>query len=360
MAPLVRLLEQHPAIDSRVCVTAQHRHMLDDVLEVFRITPHYDLDIMQHNQSMFGVTCRVLAGMEDVLEREKPDCILVQGDTTTTFVASLAAFYRKIPVGHVEAGLRTNDKHHPFPEEINRRLTTTLSDMHFAPTERAKDAILAEGIASKDVYLTGNTVIDALAWTLNNSATSKQELSSLVPVLSSAPEKLVLVTVHRRESFGEPFGNIFGAIRELALQNSSVQIVFPVHPNPNVRQPVERLLSDVPNIHLVEPLQYSHFVHLMQAANFIISDSGGIQEEAPFLGKPVLVVRERTERIEAVEAGTARLVGTNQAVILKEASRLLHDTVAYNQMSRAANPFGDGRAAERIVEILAERFSTKS
>lgn len=356
MAPVVLALARTPGIEARVCVTAQHRGMLDQALSLFGIRPDYDLDVMQANQSLNHITTAVLNGMDGVLADFAPDRVLVHGDTTTTFAASLAAFYRKVPVGHVEAGLRTGDVYAPWPEEMNRRLADAIADLYFAPTESAARNLKAEGRPAGRILVTGNTVIDALLHVvglLHGDADLTRRIAAQFPFLDHG-RRLVLVTGHRRENFGEGFERICTALAELA-ERPDVQVVYPVHLNPNVREPVNRILGDHPNVRLLEPLDYLPFVHLMDRAHLIVTDSGGIQEEAPSLGKPVLVMRDVTERPEAVEAGTVRLVGTDGAAIVREATRLLDDEDAYRTMSRAHNPYGDGHAAERIVkEILRE------
>jgi UDP-N-acetylglucosamine 2-epimerase (non-hydrolysing) len=350
LAPVILELEKHPGqIESLVCVTAQHREMLDQVLEWFRIRPDYDLDLMQPNQELAEFACRALGAVSSLLKEVMPDVVLVQGDTTTVMMAALAAFYQRIPIGHVEAGLRTRNRYDPFPEEINRRVAGALTTYHFAPTERAVAALCAEQVPEKDVFLTGNTVVDALLMTV-------QRPVSLEVDLPRDGRRLILVTAHRRESFGAPFESLCLALRDLAERNADVEIVYPVHLNPNVRDPVGRILSNRPCIHLLEPLRYEHFVHLMARSYLILTDSGGIQEEAPVLGKPTLVMRATTERPEAVRAGMARLVGTDRQRIVAEAEHLLRDENAYRAMSQVGSPFGDGHAAERIVEILRSRL----
>jgi UDP-N-acetylglucosamine 2-epimerase (non-hydrolysing) len=355
MAPVIRELSKYPKIfDSRVCVTAQHRQMLDQVLDIFGISPEYDLDIMGHGQSLTDITCKVLRGLELVLNEFQPDIVLVHGDTTTTFVASLAAYYEKITVGHVEAGLRTGNIYSPWPEEINRRLTGAITTWHFAPTESARQNLLKEGINNKSILVTGNTVVDALLYVTRNlksNARLSQEMSERYDFLE--PDKrLILVTGHRRESFGLGFESICNALKIIVETHDDVEIVFPVHLNPNVREPVMRILSGVRGIHLIEPQDYLPFVYLMNRSYLIITDSGGVQEEAPSLGKPVLVMRDTTERPEAVDAGTVILVGTDSERIISEASKLLSDSAAYELMSRKHNPYGDGEAAIRIVKSL--------
>lgn len=374
MAPVIRELNNHPEqFQSLVCVTAQHRQMLDQVLELFEIKPDYDLNIMKPGQDLFDVTCNVMQGLKSVLEKEKPDVILVHGDTTTTMAASLAAFYTGIPIGHVEAGLRTGNKRAPFPEEINRRVTGCVADIHLSPTDQARQNLLDEGVPTATIYVTGNTVIDALLIIREKLAKGsfgesiKQNLVARHPTLkalltqtngsscpSSQAHRLILVTGHRRENFGEGFENICLALKEIAETHADVEIVYPVHLNPNVQEPVKRLLSDCPSVHLIEPLDYLPFVWLMDRSYLIITDSGGVQEEAPSLGKPVLVMRNTTERPEAILAGTVKLVGTDTAAIKREATTLLIDPAAYERMSKAHNPYGDGQAAPRIIASLKQ------
>lgn len=354
MAPLVHALSQDPQIDSRLCVTAQHREMLDQVLRLFSLTPDYDLNIMRPEQGLTEITCRILEGLKSVFADFKPDVVLVHGDTTTTMAASLAAFYHRIPVGHVEAGLRTGDLWSPWPEEGNRKLTGHLASLHFTPTENSRQNLLRENVPGERVFVTGNTVIDALFWVRDQvlkDNSFRENLASRYPFLS-ADKKMILVTGHRRESFGEGFERICHALAEIARLHPDVQIVYPVHLNPNVSEPVNRILKDIDNIALIEPQEYLPFVWLMHRSWLILTDSGGIQEEAPSLGKPVLVMRETTERPEAVEAGTVRLVGTDVERIVSEVNRLLTDEDEYHAMSRAHNPYGDGHACERIVQAL--------
>ncbi|MFN8474178.1 MAG: UDP-N-acetylglucosamine 2-epimerase (non-hydrolyzing) [Anaerolineae bacterium] len=348
LAPVVRQLEATPSIESRVCVTAQHREMLDQVLALFQITPHYDLDVMRPAQSLAEVTSRVLIGLDDVMREARPDWVLVQGDTTTAMAAALGAFYHGIRVAHVEAGLRTGNKRHPFPEEINRRIVSVVGDLHFAPTEVARHNLLREGIPPQTIVLTGNPVIDALLEVADRSYAWDGGPLAGVP----RDRRIVLVTAHRRENFGRPIRDICAALRCLVERYPDVQIVYPVHLNPNIQAPVYELLGKVGGVTLLPPLDYLPLVHLMKAATLVLTDSGGLQEEAPSLGKPVLVMRETTERPEAVDAGTARLVGTNTDRIVAEVSRLLDDTAAFEQMARAVNPYGDGRARFRIVDAL--------
>ncbi len=349
LAPVVLELRRRPgAFESRVCVTAQHREMLDQVLEWFAIAPDVDLNLMRPDQSLAEFAGRALEAVGRMLAEVEPDVVLVQGDTSTAMIAALGAFYRRIPVGHVEAGLRTRDRYNPFPEEINRRIVGTLATFHFAPTEQAAAALRSEQVDPASVFVTGNTVVDALLRTVERPV-------DLDLGFSLEGRRMVLVTAHRRESFGAPFESLLGALRDLADRNADVDIVYPVHLNPNVQGPANRILAGHPRIHLLKPLRYEQFAHLMARAYLILTDSGGIQEEAPVLGKPTLVMRETTERPEAVAAGTARLVGTDRARIVTEAERLLRDERAYAAMAQAGSPFGDGHAAERIVDLLADR-----
>lgn len=356
MAPVVREMERHPeVIESVVCVTAQHREMLDQVLDIFGIRPDVDLDLMEPDQSLTGLTARALTGLGQVIADVQPDVVLVQGDTTTVMAGALAAFYQQVPVGHVEAGLRTGERYNPFPEEINRRIADALTTFYFAPTETAADALRSEGVAEDEIFVTGNTVIDALLWAVDRPAPAV-----LTDVMGRVDgRRLVLVTAHRRENFGAPFESICRGLRELARRNGEISLVYPVHLNPNVRGPVYRLLKGEERVHLIEPLSYLAFAHLMNRAEIVLTDSGGIQEEAPALGKPVLVMRQETERPEAVDAGTARLIGPDAAAIVHETERLLHDQEAYGEMANAVSPYGDGRAAERIVRVLMKRLMIK-
>ncbi|MBX6773131.1 MAG: UDP-N-acetylglucosamine 2-epimerase (non-hydrolyzing) [Chloroflexi bacterium] len=352
MAPVVQALARDPtAFTVRVCVTAQHRELLDQVLALFHIAPDYDLDIMRPNQSLAGTAAAVLLGLEPVLEAERPDWVLVQGDTTTVAAASLAAFYSGCRVGHVEAGLRTYDRSQPFPEEMNRRIASLLGDLHFAPTERAAANLRREGIPADRVIVTGNTVIDAIRQVADLPFDPAGTPLADLPL---GRRRLILVTAHRRENFGRGMEEICSGLRTLAERHDDIHLVYPVHPNPNVREPVCRLLGGIPNITLLPPLEYQPLVWLMKQSHFVITDSGGIQEEAPGLGKPVLVLRRTTERPEGVEAGVVKLVGPDRAAIAAEAERLLRDPVYYQQMARAANPYGDGRAAERIASALRQ------
>jgi len=353
MAPVVRALRAVPErFESHVCVTAQHRTMLDQVLDVFDLKADVDLDLMVPGQSPAGIAAGILDRLPPLLSRLKPDIVLVQGDTTTTFAAAFAAFLERIPTGHIEAGLRTGDRWQPFPEEMNRVLTTRIAALHFAPTPAARDALLAERVPAADIYLTGNTVIDALLQTVREGYRFRTPaLAALDP-----DRRLVLVTTHRRESFGAPLRSTCAAIRELSVRFPELQFVLPVHPNPEVKGTVEELLCDLPGMHLIPPVDYLEFVHLVARSDLVLTDSGGLQEEAPSLGKPVLVLREVTERPEGVAAGTALVVGTDQARIVAAASELLTSPEAYARMASAVNPYGDGRASERIVAALADRF----
>lgn len=353
LAPLINQLKQNKNINLTVCVTAQHREMLDQVLNLFGITPDIDLNLMKPEQDLTGVTSDVLMGLKPIFQTTRPDWVVVHGDTTTTFAAALAAFYAKIPIAHVEAGLRTGDFYAPWPEEMNRTFAGKLATLHFAPTKKSKENLLKEGIPEESIYITGNTVIDALLETrktfLQNTHISKklkEDFSFLNP-----QKKTILITGHRRENFGQGFENICKSLKALA-EREDIQLVYPVHLNPNVQTPVNQLLSNHPRIFLIEPLDYLPFVYLMDQSHLILTDSGGIQEEAPSLGKPVLVLREKTERPEAVEAGTVLLVGTNQTQILENVNLLLDDTVLYKKFSRSHNPYGDGLASGRIMDIL--------
>lgn len=354
MAPLVQELgNRGDMIQSYVAVTAQHREMLDQVLDLFHIVPDYDLNIMQQGQTLYDVTTRALEGLKDVLIKCNPDLVLVHGDTTTTFVAALAAYYRQIPVGHVEAGLRTHNKYSPFPEEMNRQLTGALAEYHFAPTEKAMQNLVQENINPDNIFVTGNTVIDAL------KATVKENYVFSDPFLNNidfARQRVLLVTTHRRENLGEPMRDIFLALKEIVETHPDVAVVFPVHKNPAVRRVVSEVLGNLPRVHLIEPLHYEPFINLMQRCYLVLTDSGGMQEEAPSLGKPVLVLRETTERPEAVDAGTVKLVGTGREEVLAEARRLLNDAQAYKSMAEAINPYGDGLASKRIADFVCYKF----
>ena len=362
MAPLVKALETDSFFESKVAVTAQHREMLDQVLELFEITPEFDLNLMQPGQDLYDITSKVLLGLREVFAEFKPDLVLVHGDTATTFAATLAAFYQQIPVGHIEAGLRTGDMYSPWPEEANRVLTGRLAHWHFSPTERNKSALLAEKVSAEYITVTGNTVVDALQLVIKKIAESSALRTDIIDTLKVAglaidvaEQRYVLVTGHRRENFGEGFENICSALRDLAIANPKTHFIYPVHLNPNVQEPVRRLLGEVHNVHLIQPLGYEPFVYLMQHAYLVLTDSGGVQEEAPGLGKPVLVMRDTTERPEAVEAGTVRLLGTDASLIRDAVQELLDDKALYEKMSQAHNPYGDGKACERILVFLKEK-----
>lgn len=357
LAPVVERLRMKDDITVVPIATAQHREMLDDVLSVFRITPAYDLDVMIQKQSLSDLTQNILVKLDKVLSIEQPDMVVVQGDTATTFVAALAAFYHKVPVAHVEAGLRTNSKYYPFPEEIYRRLTSHMVDLHFTPTPAATKNLRKEGIGRASIVCTGNTVIDALKMTVQKHYTFTQ---SLLSKLTSTPAKNIIVTAHRRENIGEPLHHICTAIGHLATINSDVNFIFPVHRNPTVREVVFPLLGNRSNIYLIDPLQYGDFVNLVALSEFIITDSGGLQEEGPALGKPVLVLRDVTERPEALKFGTVKLVGTDVKTILKTAQKLIDDKKFYRSMARVVNPYGDGKASDRIVASLQSYFGIKS
>ncbi|HBX23445.1 MAG TPA: UDP-N-acetylglucosamine 2-epimerase (non-hydrolyzing) [Desulfotomaculum sp.] len=349
MAPLVKLLQKDDALDCRVAVTAQHREMLDQVLQLFNIRPDHDLDIMRAGQTLFDITARALSGLKPVLEKEKPDLVLVHGDTTTTFVAALASYYMQIPVGHVEAGLRTGNRYSPFPEEMNRRLTGGLAQWHFAPTTGARANLLREAVDPEHVFVTGNTVIDALLTTV------RKEYRFGAPLLDQMDfdrHRVLLVTTHRRENLGDPMRDIYLALRDIMEQFPDVRVIFPVHKNPAVRRVVNDVLGDSDRVHLLEPMDYEPFVNLMSRCHLVLTDSGGMQEEAPSLGKPVLVLRNTTERPEAVDAGTVRLVGTDRGAVRDEAIRLLAHETYYRSMAEAVNPYGDGRACKRIVQAV--------
>ena len=372
MAPVVKGLERHPdRFHSVVCVTAQHREMLDQVLALFDIQPDHDLNIMKPGQDLFDVTCNVLQGLKSVLQEEQPDLVLVHGDTTTTMAGTIAAYYRRIPVGHVEAGLRTFDKFAPFPEEINRKIAGSVTDLHFAPTEKSKRNLLREGVAEEAIFITGNTVVDSLFLAREKLKTGGlderivtdlvQRYPSLDRVLAPsasrlAPHRFILVTGHRRENFGDGFEQICTALKDLVERFPDINIIYPVHLNPNVQEPVKRILGDCSGVHLIEPLEYLPFLLLMDRCHLVITDSGGVQEEAPSLGKPVLVMRDTTERPEAVEAGTVKLVGTDPQRSITAAAQLLSDESAYHSMSMAHNPYGDGKAVERIAAAIEGSF----
>jgi len=357
MAPVVKALAADLGFETKVCVTAQHREMLDQVLDIFDIRPDFDLNLMRPGQDLSDITSNVLLGMREVYKEWLPDMVLVHGDTTTTLAASLSAYYAKVRVGHVEAGLRTHNIYSPWPEEANRRLTGALADVHFAPTQKARENLVREGTPEASIYVTGNTVIDALLDVVDRirkDAALRSRFDAQFDFIDPA-KRLVLVTGHRRENFGSGFENICVALRNIASRGD-VQVVYPVHLNPNVQEPVRRILSDVPNVHLIEPLDYLPFVYLMDRSALLITDSGGVQEEAPSLGKPVLVMRDTTERPEAVEAGTVKLVGTRIEAIVENANLLLDDAATYENMARAHNPYGDGRAAARVLDILKSNY----
>lgn len=350
MAPVVLELQKYPEqIQSMVAVTAQHREMLDQVLQLFHIRPDYDLDIMSSSQTLFDITSRALLGLREVFETSKPDLVLVHGDTTTTFVGALAAYYCQIPVGHVEAGLRTGNKYSPFPEEMNRKLTGVLTDIHFSPTEIARQNLLTEGVAEQSIFVTGNTVIDALLSTVDPAYKFEDQVLSEI---SFHDRRVILVTTHRRENLGEPMRHVYQALKRIVDEYSDVEIIFPVHRNPRVREVVDSVLGNLPRVHLTDPMEYEPFANLMARSHLILTDSGGIQEEAPSLGKPVLVLRDTTERPEAISAGTVKLIGTAEEVVYREIVTLLTDPVQYRAMSEATNPYGDGRASERIVQTI--------
>ena len=361
MAPLVKEFQKDTInFETKVCVTAQHREMLDQVLDLFDIIPDYDLNLMKPGQDLYDITSNVLLGMKDVLNDFKPDVVLVHGDTTTTSATSLSAFYQQIKIGHIEAGLRTGDLSSPFPEEANRQITGVLANYHFAPTSTSQDNLLKENKNTDSVVITGNTVIDALFLALDkikNNTYLEAEIKEKIFNLNydvRDDKKIILVTGHRRENHGQGFINICEALKTIALHNKDIDIVYPVHLNPNVKKPVYEILSDIPNIYLIEPLQYEQFIYIMDKSYFIITDSGGVQEEAPSLGKPVLVMRDTTERPEALKAGTVKLVGTNTQKILEEAQKLIDDKIEYEKMSKSHNPYGDGKSCKRIVRFLKD------
>lgn len=352
MAPLVKELQSRPQFSTTVCITAQHREMLDQVLELFRITPDYDLNIMKREQGLTDITTTVLTEMQRVISEVKPDIVLVHGDTTTTFAGALAAFYQQVPIGHVEAGLRTWDKYSPYPEEMNRQFVDCMCDLYFAPTEQSKQNLLAENRPEQAIYVTGNTVIDALQTTVQPGYTH--------PLLEWCKDsRLVLLTAHRRENLGAPMRDIFTAVRRLVEEIPDIKVIYPVHMNPKVRQVADEVLADNPKIRLVEPLEAFDFHNFINAAHIILTDSGGIQEEAPSLGKPVLVLRNTTERPEGVAGGTLKLVGTDAEAVYRESKNLLQNPAAYDEMSRANNPYGDGQASRRIADILLQKFADR-
>lgn len=354
MAPVVLELQKHAdRIQTIVAVTAQHRQMLDQVLDLFQITPDYDLDIMSQGQTLYDITTKSLMGLKDVLAKEKPDLVLVHGDTTTTFAGALASYYQQVPVGHVEAGLRTGDIYSPFPEEMNRKLTGAIAAIHFAPTATAKANLLKENVNPSHIYVTGNTVIDALMTTVAGDYDFGDDLKDV----DFHNHRVILLTTHRRENLGEPMRHIYKALRRIIEEIPDTEIVFPVHRNPLVRKVVEEELAGVDRIHLIDPMEYEPFANLMSLSSLVLTDSGGIQEEAPSLGKPVLALRNTTERPEAVEAGTVRLIGTDKDVVYAETKRLLTDQDAYDAMSNAVNPYGDGKASQRIVQAILHVFA---
>ena len=354
MAPIIKAIKKRPEIECVICITAQHREMLDQVLNLFNIEPDYDLNIFKPGQSLTEITTRAIKGLEEVILKENPDVLLVQGDTTTVFAGALAAFYQKVKIGHVEAGLRSGNLYSPYPEEANRKLTGIVTNFHFAPTERNRQNLLKEDYSDSNIYITGNTVIDALKYTI------KENYIFNNPLLNSLEynnKRVILMTSHRRENIGIPMENIFTAVRDIVEKYSDVEVVFPVHLNPKVREIANKILGQNAKIHLIDPLDYEPFTNLMARSHLVVTDSGGLQEEAPTLGKPVLVVREETERPEGIEAGTARLVGTNYQPIFDNLDMLLRDNQEYEKMAKAVNPYGDGNASERIVEILMKNIN---
>ncbi|MBE0069735.1 non-hydrolyzing UDP-N-acetylglucosamine 2-epimerase, partial [Thermoanaerobacterium thermosaccharolyticum] len=353
MAPLVKELESASDIETVVCVTAQHRDMLDQVLRLFNIDPKYDLDVMKKNQSLSAITSSVLKGLDEVLEKEKPDLILVHGDTTTTFVSALSAFYKKIKVGHVEAGLRSHDKWFPYPEEINRKLTGVLADLHFAPTQTAKDNLLREGVCDKDIFVTGNTVIDAMKYTVKDNYVFRDDRLNNIDYEN---KRVIVVTAHRRENWGEPIENVCNALRKIAINIKDTYIIYPVHKNPIVRDAVFSILDDIENVLLLDPIDTDEMHNLLKRCYMVMTDSGGLQEEVPSLGKPVLVLRDVTERPEAVKAGTVKIIGTDFDRVYSEAKLLLTDKNEYDRMANAVNPYGDGNASRRIVTAIKYVF----
>lgn len=364
MAPVIKEAEATDGIELSVCVTAQHREMLDQVLNTFNIRVNTDLNIMMDDQDVYDVTTKALLGIRDVLRNELPDVVLVQGDTTTTLAAALAAFYAQIPIGHIEAGLRTGDLKAPFPEEANRALVGRLADLHFVPTERSKKNLLSENVSQNKIFITGNTVIDALLMVRDKAVNKnptlwREQFASALPAIMDRSKRVILVTGHRRENFGQGFLDICKALSSVAKKYKNVEIIYPVHLNPNVQRPVRSILNGHPNIHLIEPIDYEPFVYLMSRSYFILTDSGGVQEEAPSLGKPVLVMRDVTERPEVVESGNVKIVGTDCDRIISETKKLLEDKEIYKRMTNTSNPYGDGHAAERIVKITKEFFKNQ-
>lgn len=349
MAPIVKALKNEQSFTTKVCVTAQHRDMLDQVLRIFEIEPDYDLNIFQSGQTLTQITCRALTGLEGVIEEFNPELILVQGDTTTVFTGALAAFYHSVKIGHVEAGLRSGNLYSPYPEEANRKLTGVLTDFHFAPTQNSKVNLLREGYEENKIFVTGNTSIDALQWVIDKNYKFDDEVINNIDFVN---RKVILLTSHRRENIGKPMENIFSAIRDIVSENKDVEVIYPMHPNPKVRDIARKILDSTERIHLVEPLDYLPFTNLMSKCYLVVTDSGGVQEEAPSLGKPVLVVREETERPEGIEAGTAKLAGTDRDTIYEYISTLVNSEEEYKKMANAVNPYGDGRAADYIVSAI--------
>ncbi|WP_278287324.1 non-hydrolyzing UDP-N-acetylglucosamine 2-epimerase [Caloranaerobacter ferrireducens] len=356
MAPLVKKLEKNKDFESVVCVTAQHREMLDMVLELFNIQPDYDLNIMTHGQSIIDITSKALYGLDEVMKKERPDIVLVHGDTTTTLVGAQAAFYNKIKVGHVEAGLRSGNIYSPYPEEMNRRITGTIANIHFAPTMGNKKHLLREGILEENIFVTGNTVIDALLQVVSEDYKFNDDL---LDKIDYKEKKVLLLTCHRRENWGKPMENIFNAVKDIVLNNNDVEVVFPMHLNPRIRELAYKIFNNVDRIHLIEPLDYEPFVNLINKCHIIMTDSGGIQEEAPALGKPVIVLRTETERPEAVKAGTVKIAGINEKDIYNSVNILLNDKEEYDRMANAVNPYGDGKACDRIIESLLYYYGKK-
>ncbi len=352
MAPIVKELEKREGVESIVCITAQHREMLDQVLDLFEIKPNYDLNIFKPGQTLTDITNKALKGLEDVIKKERPDVLLVQGDTTTVFAGALAGFYQRVKIGHVEAGLRSGNIYSPYPEEANRKMTGIITNYHFAPTRRNKDNLLKEGYTSDNIYITGNTVIDALKYTVKDDYEFQMDLLNNLDYDKS---RMILLTAHRRENLGRPMENIFTAIKDIVNKYDDVEVIFPIHLNPKVREIANRILKHK-RIHMVEPMDYEPFTNLMARVDLVVTDSGGLQEEAPTLGKPVLVVREETERPEGIESGTAKLVGTNYKNIYEELDNLLSNPDEYKNMANAVNPYGDGQAAKKIVDVLLEDF----
>lgn len=352
MAPIIKALKnEEEYFDTKICVTAQHREMLDQVLNIFDIKPDYDLNIFKNGQTLTEITCKALMGLEGVIEDFKPDLILVQGDTTTVFSGALAAFYHQVKIGHVEAGLRSYNLYSPYPEEANRKLTGIVTDFHFAPTTKSKENLLKEGYPEEKIYITGNTSIDALKWVIDEKYKFKDDILNNIDFENN---KVILLTAHRRENIGEPMINIFSALKEVLEQNSDAEVIYPMHLNPKVREIAREVFKDTKGVYLIEPLDYLPFTNLMSKCYMVVTDSGGVQEEAPSLGKPVLVVRRETERPEGIEAGTAKLVGTDKCAIFNEVNTLLNNNIEYKNMANAVNPYGDGKAAEHIVKAIKD------